>query len=138
MRKKKKKKEKDPWGFQIKGTRESLFASTSAKSIGLCAARLGCLIYLLTECLWKRLPSFWVLVSPAVKGGSGWLELRTALGIRSQLVQWPCAERVECHGWLCGLQFHPPLAVWLRASSSPLRAAWWCKLPGPSSLGAGN
>lgn len=28
-------KEKDPWGFYIKGTREPLFASTSAKNIGL-------------------------------------------------------------------------------------------------------
>lgn len=28
----KKEKEKDPWGFHRKGTRESLFASTSAKN----------------------------------------------------------------------------------------------------------
>lgn len=30
-----KEKEKDPWGFYIKGTREPLFAPTSAKNIGL-------------------------------------------------------------------------------------------------------
>ena len=118
-KKRKKEKRKDWWSFHKKGTKESLFASTLQKPLAS-ELRPGYLIYLFAKVPLSKTFSGSQFPQLVVDGG---LDGSGSPQPQGSGVHW-CIERgVSVSQWLTTWTPHTPplLALWLSASSSPLR-----------------